>query len=148
MSAHWIAVASAEHVRRGRQGGFMQVNHGKAAPLRRVKPGDGIAYYSPTTILGEKDGLQAFTAIGTVREGEPYQGDMGAGFTPFRRDVEWAKAREAPIKPLLDRLEFTAGKANWGYQLRFGLFAINADDFSLIAGAMGVRVAEAASGLP
>ena len=85
MSAHWIAVASAAHVRRGREEGFMQVNHGKAAPLRRVKPGDGIVYYSPSTVLGEKDGLQAFTAVGTVREGEPYQGEMGGGFTPFRQ---------------------------------------------------------------
>ena len=139
MSAHWVAVASAEHVRRGRTEGFMQVNHGKAAPLRRVKPGDGIVYYSPSTVLATKDGLQAFTALGTVREGEPYQGDMGAGFTPFRRDVEWAKAREAPIKPLLDRLDFTAGKSNWGYQLRFGLFPISAGDFALIAEAMGVE---------
>jgi hypothetical protein len=141
MSAYWIAVASAEHVRRGRRDGFMQVNHGKAAPLRRVKPGDGIAYYSPTTILGEKDGLQAFTAIGTVREGEPYQGDMGGGFTPFRRDVDWATAEEAPIKPLLDRLEFTAGKSNWGYQLRFGLFPVSAADFTVIAEAMGAKMA-------
>lgn len=141
MSAYWIAVASAEHVRRGRKDGFMQVNHGKAAPLRRIRPGDGIVYYSPTTILGQKDGLQAFTAIGTARDGEPYQGEMGGGFTPFRRDVEWAQAEEAPIKPLLDRLEFTAGNPNWGYQLRFGLFPVSAVDFALIAEAMGVRPA-------
>ncbi|RUZ70292.1 EVE domain-containing protein [Mesorhizobium sp. M7A.F.Ca.US.006.01.1.1] len=140
MSAYWIAVASAEHVRRGRQGGFMQVNHGKAAPLRRVKPGDGVVYYSPTTVLGEKDGLQAFTAIGIVREGEPYQGDMGAGFTPFRRDVTWAKAEEAPIKPLLDRLDFTVARSNWGYQLRFGLFEIGDHDFHVIAEAMGAEM--------
>ena len=139
MSAHWMAVASAAHVRIGREAGFMQVNHGKAAPLRRVKPGDGIVYYSPSTILGEKDGLQSFTAIGTVCNGEPYQGVMGGGFTPFRRDVDWAKAGEAPIKPLLDRLDFTAGKANWGYQLRFGLFPISDHDFVLVAEAMGVR---------
>ncbi|RUX25905.1 EVE domain-containing protein [Mesorhizobium sp. M7A.F.Ca.US.011.01.1.1] len=145
MSAYWVAVASAEHVRRGRAAGFMQVNHGKAAPLRRVKPGDGIVYYSPTTVLGEKDGLQAFTAIGTVREGEPYQGDMGAGFTPFRRDVAWTKAEEAPIKPLLDKLEFTVGKSNWGYQLRFGLFSVSAADFALIAEAMGAKTAAAAN---
>jgi hypothetical protein len=144
MSAHWIAVASAEHVRRGRQGCFMQVSHGKMAPLRRIKPGDGIIYYSPTTILGEKNGLQSFTAIGTVREGQPYQGHMGGGFMPFRRDVEWAKAREAPIKPLLDRLEFTAGKANWGYQLRIGLLPVSAHDFSLIAQAMGVKATNTA----
>ncbi|MBZ9891282.1 EVE domain-containing protein [Mesorhizobium sp. BR1-1-3] len=140
MSAYWIAVASAEHVRRGRTAGFMQVNHGKAAPLRRVKPGDGVVYYSPTTVLGEKDGLQAFTAIGIVREGEPYQGDMGAGFTPFRRDVVWAKAEEAPIKPLLDRLDFTVAKSKWGYQLRFGLFEIGDHDFRVIAEAMGAEM--------
>lgn len=143
MSAYWIAVASAEHVRRGRTAGFMQVNHGKAAPLRRVKPGDGVVYYSPTTVLGDKDGLQAFTAIGIVREGEPYQGDMGAGFTPFRRDVAWAKAEEAPIKPLLDRLDFTAAKSNWGYQLRFGLFEIGDHDFRVIAEAMGAEMGAA-----
>jgi hypothetical protein len=144
MTRYWIAVASAQHVRRGREAGFMQVNHGKAAPLRRIKPGDGVVYYSPTTILGEKDGLQAFTAIGTVREGEPYQGEMGAGFTPFRRDVEWLKAAEAPIKPLLKRLDFTKGKANWGYQLRFGLFEIAEHDFRLIAGAMDAKATKAA----
>jgi hypothetical protein len=32
---NWIAVASAEHAQRGRSEGFMQVCHGKAAPLRR-----------------------------------------------------------------------------------------------------------------
>lgn len=138
MDACWVAVASAAHVRIGRQGGFMQVNHGKEAPLRRISPGDGIVYYSPSTVLGEKDGLQSFTAIGTVRPGEPYQGEMGGGFKPSRRDVDWARADETPIRPLLDRLEFTAGKPNWGYQLRFGLFEISERDFHLIGEAMGL----------
>jgi len=137
MIGHWIGVASAEHVRRGRSGGFMQLGHGKAAPLQRVKPGDRIVYYSPTVILGKKDGLQAFTAIGTVKDGEPYVADMGKGFKPYRRDVNWAKAEEAPIAPLLDKLEFTAGKTNWGYKFRFGLFPISAADFRSIAKAMG-----------
>ena len=43
-----------------------------------------------------------------------------------RRDVDWADADDAPIAPLLDQLDFTAGKTNWGYQLRFGLFEISA----------------------
>jgi hypothetical protein len=135
----WIAVASAEHVRRGRNEGFMQVSHGKAAPLKRIKPGDRVVYYSPSITLGSKDKLQAFTAIGTVKKGEPYVFDMGKGFKPYRRDVDWAKAVEAPIHPLLDKLQFTAGKANWGYQLRFGLFHISEPDFRLIAHAMGVE---------
>ncbi len=61
---HWIAVASAEHVRRGQAGGFMQVCHGKATPLKRIQPGDWVAYYSPTETFKGKDKLQAFTAVG------------------------------------------------------------------------------------
>ncbi len=137
---HWIAVASALHVRRGRSEGFMQVNHGKAAPLRRIHPGDWIAYYSPTITYGGKDKLQCFTAIGHVAQGEPYQGVMADGFNPFRRNVHWQEAVEAPIQPLLDRLEFTAGKTNWGYQLRFGLFKISAADAALISQAMDAKI--------
>src|SRR5262245_6690412 len=118
MAGHWIAVASAEHVRRGVAGGFMQVCHGKAGPLKRIEPGDGVACYSPSDSFGGKDRLQAFTAIGRVRAGEPYLFDMGNGFRPFRRDVAWERATPAPIHPLLDALEFTAGRPNWGYQFR------------------------------
>ena len=140
MTGYWVGVASADHVRRGRSGGFMQLGHGKAAPLKRIKPGDRVVYYSPTVTLGGKDKLQAFTAIGTVKDREPYVFDMGKSFMLYRRDVTWAKAVETPIHPLLDQLEFTAGKANWGYQLRFGLFPISAADFKLIAAAMGAGI--------
>ncbi len=136
MSAHWIAVAAAEHVARGRAGGFMQVCHGKAAPLRRIQPGDGVVYYSPTQSFGGKDRLQAFTAIGSVRAGAPYQADMGNGFCPMRRDVAWAQAEDAAIRPLLDRLACTAGKSHWGAAFRFGLLAVSAEDFAVIARAM------------
>jgi hypothetical protein len=136
MTGSWIAVASAEHARRGHAGGFMQVCHGKAAPLRRIKPNDRIIYYSPTLTFGGRDRLQAFTAIGTVHGEETYQFDMGGGFRPYRRDVIWAEAAEASIHPLLGSLDFTAGRTNWGYQLRFGLLSISAHDFGLIAAAM------------
>ena len=133
MSRCWIAVASAAHVRRGKAAGFMQVCHGKAAPLRRVLPGDRVVYYSPATEMGGQDRLQSFTAIGIVRQGDAYQVDMGGDFCPFRRNVDWLPSTEVPIAPLLDRLSFTAGKRNWGYQLRCGLFAISEDDWQLIA---------------
>ncbi len=136
MRRHWIAVASAEHVARGRDGGFMQVCHGKAAPLARIKPGDRVAYYAPTHAFRGKEKFRAFTAIGVVAEGAPYRSDMGGGFRPFRRDVAWLPGRPAPIAPLLDRLEFAAGRRNWGYQLRLGLFEISERDFALVAGAM------------
>ncbi len=146
MTGHWIAVASAEHVRRGRTEGFMQVGHGKGAPLKRIKPGDRVVYYSPTATLGEKDRLQAFTAIGVVKDRDPYRFDMGGGFLPYRRDVTWAEAEEAPIRPLLKKLELTAGNPNWGYQLRFGLFPISEHDFQLIGAAMRARFRGEGSG--
>ncbi|HXQ50315.1 MAG TPA: EVE domain-containing protein [Stellaceae bacterium] len=136
MIGNWLAVASADHVSRGRAAGFMQVCHGNAPPLRLIQPGDRVAFYSPTVAFRGKDRLQAFTAIGIVAGGDPYAVDMGGGFCPFRRDVTWLAAKEAPIQPLLDRLEFTAGARNWGYTLRFGLVAISDRDLRLIAAAM------------
>ncbi len=114
----------------------MQVCHGKAGPLRRIVAGDRVVYYSPTVTFGGKDKLQAFTAIGIVEDRAPYQADMGNGFCPFRRDVGWMASKEVPIKTLLDTLEFTAGKSNWGYQLRFGLFPIGTTDMDRIAATM------------
>src|SRR6266850_1582949 len=105
-------VATAEHVEIGRSAGFLQVCHGKATPLRRVQPGDRVVYYSPNRIYSpshasrEKDRLQAFTAIGTVKQGAPYQADMGFGFQPYRRDVDWHDAQPTPIATLQDALAF------------------------------------------
>lgn len=145
MTGHWIAVACAEHVRRGVDGGFMQVCHGKAGPLRRIRPGDGVVYYSPSTRLGGGDRLQSFTAIGRVRDGEPYRFDMGGGFVPFRRDVVWQPALPAPIRPLTGLLDFTQEASNWGYQLRFGLLAIGEADFRRIETAMSATAQNLAS---
>lgn len=138
---NWIAVASAEHVRIGRRGGFMQVCHGKAAPLKRLRGGDGVAYYSPTEVFQASQKLQAFTAIGVVRDRDPYRATVSGNFHPYRRDVQWHPAAEAPIRPLATELAFMA-KRNWGYQLRFGLFEISAEDMALIAAAMGVLHAD------
>ena len=140
MSRNLLAVASANHVRKGRAEGFMQVCHGKLAPLRRIKPGDHVVYYSPTQTFRGSETLQSFTAIGVVAEREPYPFDMGGGFVPYRRDVHWLTAQEAPIRPLLDQLEFTAGQRNWGYALRFGVLALSVHDMALVAQAMGAEL--------
>ncbi len=139
MTRAWIAVASAAHVRIGRAAGFMQVCHGKCGPLKRITPGDTVIYYSPTVTFGSKDRLQAFTAFGTVRDRAPYQAEMGSGFVPWRRDVDWMEALETAIHPLLGILSFTRGGRNWGYQLRFGLFDIPMEDAEMIGQAMGVE---------
>ena len=136
---NWIAVASAQHARRGcatPEAGFMQVCHGKAAPLRRVQAGDRVAYYAPTVTMGGKDKLQAFISIGIARPGDPYAFDMGGGFVPFRKDVAYVPAQEAPIAPLLDRFEFVEDRNRWGVKFRFGLFAVSDHDMRLIAQAM------------
>lgn len=136
MSKSWIAVASADHVRIGREVGVMQICHGKLSPLKRIKPGDFIAYYSPSEKFQGKDRYQSFTAIGTIEPKDPYQIEMEDGFCPFRRDVRWAQASETPIKELLPKLDFSRNRKNWGYQLRFGLFEISQHDMQIIANAM------------
>ena len=133
---NWIAVASAEHVQNGREQGFMQVCHGKGAPLRRLKPNDWVVYYSPTITFGGKDKLQSFTTMGRVKGIEPYQVDMGNGFCPFRLDVRWFESQEAPISSLINQLDFTKNQRNWGYQFRFGLIAVSEHDMQLISMAM------------
>jgi hypothetical protein len=137
---NWIAVACADHARRGCAepgAGFMQVCHGKVAPLRRMQAGDRVAYYAPTVTMGGSDRLQAFVSIGLVKTGDPYAFDMGGGFVPFRRGVDYVPAREAPIAPLLDHFDFVQDRARWGYAFRFGLVAISDHDMRLIADAMG-----------
>ena len=143
---HWIAVASAEHVALGRAQGFMQVGHGKEAPLHRLRQGDRVAYYSPVRVFGAKDAYQSFTAIGTLRDERVYQAEMADGFAPYRRDVAWWPASPAPIRPLLEALAFTSASPNWGQAFRYGLFRVAAADFARIAQAM--RCAELASIAP
>ena len=136
---NWIAVACAQHARRGCAtpgAGYMQVCHGKVAPLQRIRPGDRVAYYAPTVTMGGKDRLQAFVSIGIVLPGSPYAFDMGGGFVPSRRDVAYVPAREAAIAPLLDALEFVDDRQRWGSKFRFGLFAVTDHDMRLIAQAM------------
>lgn len=139
---HWMAVASAEHARHGRDHapqGFMQVCHGKRGPLARLQPGDWVAYYAPSTRMGGSDRLQRLVSIGRVAPGQPYAFDMGGGFVPFRRDVQYLQqAREVPIHPLLDHFEFVEDRQRWGARFRFGLFELSAHDMGLIARAMGV----------
>ena len=137
----WIGVASRDHVRRGVAGGFCQLGHGKAAPIRRLAPGDWIAYYSPRESFPDGAPLQAFTAIGEVQPGEPYAVEMGEGNLATRRDVRFrTDANEAPIRPLLESLALTRGKPSWGAAFRRGLVEVTADDFERIAAAMGVAM--------
>lgn len=140
ISRYWIGVASRDHVIKGVEEGFCQLCHGKSNPLKRLTPSDWIVYYSPRTGMNNGDTVQAFTAIGQVLEGEAYRFDMGDEFTPYRRDVRFVAAQEAPIRPLLDHLSFIKNKQSWGYVFRFGLLEIPECDFQRIAAAMQARI--------
>ena len=135
-SRYWIGVASKDHVMKGVEGDFCQLCHGKSNPLKRLTPGDWIVYYSPRTAMNGGEVVQAFTALGQISQGEPYLFDMGGGFVPYRRDVRFVVAQEAPIRPLIERLSFIKNKQSWGYVFRFGLLEIPELDFQQIAIAM------------
>ncbi|MEO8753326.1 MAG: EVE domain-containing protein [Casimicrobiaceae bacterium] len=133
---YWIGVVSKDHVAIGVAGGFTQLNHGKAGPLERMHEGDGFAFYSPRTAYPAGGALQAFTAIGRVRNGAIFQADA-CEFRPFRRAITYLPAHEAPIKPLIDELSFIRSKQHWGAVFRFGFLRVPEADFARIAVAMG-----------
>lgn len=134
----WIGVVSKSHVELGVAGGFIQLNHGKKAPVQRLKAGDGLIMYSPRLSFPDGAPLQAFTAIGTVLTGEVYQVEMSADFKPYRVDVSFMKCRETPIRPLIEQLTFIKSKTHWGAAFRFGYLKIPAHDFALVADSMKV----------
>jgi EVE domain len=143
ISRYWIGVASRDHVLKGVEGGFCQLCHGRRSPLKRLNPGDWIVYYSPRTTMNGGDTVQAFTAIGQILAGDPYAFDMGNGFVPDRRDIEFIPAQETPIRPMLEALSFIKNKQSWGYIFRFGLIEIPEPDFRQITIAMQAEVSVA-----
>ena len=130
----WLGVVSHAHVQRGVQGGFAQVCHGRAQPLRRMSPGDWLVYYSPSKEMGGEP-LRAFTAIGRVEDEHVFAFDMGGGFVPFRRNVVFEPVREVALDSVKDQLELCA-RPNWGIALRRGLLPLSEHDFACIAAAM------------
>ena len=134
---YWIGVVSRSHVEIGVKGRFVQLNHGKKAPLQKFRANDGLVMYSPRTSYPDGEPLQSFTAIGTIVSGEVYQVEMSPDFKPYRVDVRFSRCSEAPIKPLIERLSFIKSKTHWGAAFRFGQLKIPATDFALIAEAMG-----------
>jgi len=133
---YWIVVVSKDHIARGVAGNFMQANHGKAGPLKRMSANDGVICYSPKQSYAGNEVLQAFTAIGSVADDNVYQHKMSDDFIPWRRNIKWFKCRETPIAPLIKSLDFIENKTAWGYKFRFGFFEIPERDFKLIESSM------------
>jgi EVE domain len=133
---YWVGVASADHVQAAVAGGFVQLGHGKSSPVLRLKPGDLMAFYSPRSQLQAGVPVQSFTAIGRVRDREPYLYPQTPSFSPTRRDVTYFKAQAAPIGPLLGELSFIHPGTNWGLPFRRGLIEMSEQDMRVVANAM------------
>jgi len=145
MTHFWIGVASREHVLNGVREGIAQVCHGKGTPLKQMKGGDWIVYYSPSEIFGGSEPCRCFTAIGRIADEAPYQYQMAENFIPWRRKVNFIVSREAAIEPMIDKLSFIEDKKRWGFPFRRGCFKIIQEDFVLIANEMRVDLNEYAS---
>lgn len=138
--AFWMGIASAQHVRSGRDGGFAQLGHGKHIAVKALRKGDWIAYYSPREGMGEGPAVQAFTAIGRVTSDAPYLVEQAMNFNPYRVDVDYLMdAKPALIKPLVGELGFTRDHGvNWGMVMRGPKRRLDEKDMRKIAEAMGV----------
>lgn len=133
---YWIAVISKEHTMWGVKGNYIQISHGKQAPLKRMKQGDWLIIYSPKITMEGDIKCQAFTAIGQVSDEDVYQFKMSEDFVPFRRNIKFYECKETLITPLINDLEFIENKKTWGFRFRFGFFEINEKDFNLITSKM------------
>lgn len=129
----WIGVACKEHVANGVELGVCQFCHGKSNPLKRLKPGDYVVYYSSKVTIDGTEPYQKFTALGKVTDDEVYQVAMESGFKPFRRRLDYLDVKHVAIRPLIDSLAFIKNKKAWGYAFRYGFFEIDEHSFSTIA---------------
>ena len=130
---YWIGVAAKEHVARGVAGGFFELCHGKAQPLKRMSKDDWIIYYSSKEMFAGKTLCQQLTAIGRVLGDEVYSFEMTPEFMSFRRNIDFLPCDAVDIRPLIPQLEFIKDKNHWGYSFRFGHFEIAQNDFDLIS---------------
>lgn len=133
---YWIIAASKDHVKNGITEGIAQACHGKAAPLKRMRKGDFVIYYSGKQFLGKTYKCQEFTAIGKVKDDDVYQFQMTSDFCPSRRNIEFFESKDISILPVINSLDFIQNKKSWGYPLRFGFLEINQYDFELISSQM------------
>ncbi len=136
LAKFWIGVACKEHVENGVKLGICQFCHGKASSAKRLSCGDFVIYYSSKVTMEGTELYQKFTAIGEVSDDTPYQVDVGDGFKPFRRNINYFNAQHLDIRPFVPRLPFIKNKKSWGYVFRYGFLEIDGESFDIIAQGM------------
>lgn len=146
-ATYWVNTVSLEHVQLGVEGGFTQADHGRSTRLKRLRPGDGLVFYSPRTAMRAGLPLQEFTALGRVTGTEPYQVEISPDFHPWRLTVDFLEVTAASARPLVADLDFIPDPKRWGYPFRRGLFQIGRADFLRIAKAMGIGWDASVAGL-
>ncbi|MGE5169107.1 MAG: EVE domain-containing protein [Rudaea sp.] len=139
---YWIGVVPEDHAAQAVADRFVQLQYGRRAPLARMQPGDGLAFYSPRVSDPHGAARRAFTAIGRVDDGQVFEVPPPPPAPVYRRSATYLEASPAPITPLLDHLSFIRNKAHWGAAFRFGVLRVPREDFLAIAAAMGRNAAD------
>lgn len=138
ITRYWIGVASLDHVQKGIEGGFVQLAHGEELPLKRMKLGDWLVFYSSRMEERSKEACQAFTAVARMSDPDVYSAFAPDGYVFFRRNARYFSCHHAAIQPLIDKLSFIINKKRWGFPFRNGHFEITPEDFELITSGMGL----------
>jgi len=86
---HWIAVISLEHARIAAASGFLQVCHGKAAPLKATRAGDEFFICCPKTQMKGGKSIKQIAFRGYFSDNEIYQVEQLPGFQPWRKNVNF-----------------------------------------------------------
>jgi hypothetical protein len=134
---YWIGVVSKDDVNVAVASGFVQLGHGKAGRLERMRAGDGFLFYSPRASYPDGPPLKQFTAIGKVGDAPLVHAERPDGEAVFRRGVDFLPAEPTPIRPLIPVLTFIRSKEHWGAAFRFGFLPVPEQDFERIASAIG-----------
>ncbi|MCP5086136.1 MAG: EVE domain-containing protein [Rhodobacteraceae bacterium] len=133
----WVGVVAADHIEIAKAERVCAFTLGKETAVAKLSPGDRFVIYSPKTGFGEGETVQAFTALGTVGAGVPYEMPWaGTESNAWVRDAKYADAVQTPIKPMLEDLSFITNPRFWGMAFRRSLFEIGTEDFEKIEKAM------------
>ncbi len=134
---YWIGVIAADHASVAVAEGVCAFSHGKESAVAKLSSGDRFAFYSPKSGVSDGETVQAFTALGTVTAGVPYEKSWaGTEYTAWVRDAAYDEVTRTPIKPMLEDLSFITNPRYWGMAFRRSLFEVNATDFVKIEKAM------------
>jgi len=128
---HWMAVISLEHAHIAAASGFLQVCHGKAAPLKATRAGDEFFIYCPKTHMKDGEALRQVVFRGHFKDDRVYQVEQFPGFHPWRKDVRFDTSFQAVALLSIAGLELTRNP-HWGMLARRGFFELSAADAALL----------------